>query len=779
MDDRVSYLISIGLDQSKAKEVVAGLDGMRKGLETVKGQSGEAEKALRKVAETGRQLREVGTVIAASGAAMLAPFIASAQQYMTRFKGLEGAANDYARAQQRVTDASSTFGRVAAQQLTPILNQVADFQEKVAQFASAHPELVKVAIGAGAGLVAGGGALVMAGTAISTIARAAEVLKSVSSGTGLSGVASALGPAVVAVGSLAAGAKLAEVGLNKVGEATGNAYLAHYQLSDALKTAREILVTAMLAIAKAFTEAKVTWGRLQDIITAVFSTFKVKIEGFIDGIATNFRKILNTVSEGFRTFINGILDFVASVLDKIPGQAEAASGIRASKQGGLNAGMQNSLEDVQFNVREKSRQASLGKLADNMLAHEDERQAQLAIDRANLGKLADFGANFAQTGSLGPVVAGIGKSLGDALNKFMGGGAAGAKVSGGPSPEAINAYIKYEEEKKQADIQYQQERADLVRSFNEENLKAERDHRERLKGMAIEEQKAEQDVTRKANEDKAKAQRDFDRNEAEIAEKNAFERRMQAQRDQLELSDIAASGDVSAFVRKQREMALQNKQQQQQDQFDKSERKKQFDAEQRERDIAAGIEMRNLKENYAQKLAADRAQYAQEQSDRRINFQNQLSQLALHHSQEQAQRLQAFGRELAGLDSHLGNLQKMRDGYYAQESASLQAFVNNNLKTLQSSFGSFSASSDNGGRAISRFASGSGRIPYDKFPAYLDRGEKVLTAGQADAYERGKGSGHTFNFNYTVGDVATSASLQKLENKIVNNVAKAIRDTRT
>ena len=70
-----------------------------------------------------------------------------------------------------------------------------------------------------------------------------------------------------------------------------------------------------------------------------------------------------------------------------------------------------------------------------------------------------------------------------------------------------------------------------------------------------------------------------------------------------------------------------------------------------------------------------------------------------------------------------------------------------------------------------RYAYGLGYVPYDNFPALLHQGERVLTASQARAADRGMGVNVTFSGPVTVRE---EADLDRLAAKLAANVVRAV-----
>lgn len=647
-DERVSALIELGIDPDKAQQSIKNLDAMQKGMQGVQKQAEEAKKKLREMAEAGEKLRNVGAVMAGLGASILAPLTIAATQYADRWKGLEKSANDFVAAQQRSANATATLGREAARALTPVLNQVAAFQEKIASFAQQHPELMKMAVGAGVGLAAGGGALIAAGTAISTIARSAELLK----GALGSGVGGGLTQAVVGIGALAAGAKAAEAGLNAVGKATGDERLAHYQLSDALKTARETLGTAVLFLAKAFIEAKKTWGELIDIIEGVFTMFRVQFESAVDNLATGIRKFIIQI-QGFVT------DLVNKLADMFP-----QLGIQ-KQTGKYTTEQQLQGEDEAAAERSFRRGVALKKEGERLAGNAAERDKQYATDQENLQKLAGFVTEFTKSGSLGPLVDGVAKSVGDALSRIVGGTGKGAGVStggvSGISPEAVRAFIERNKALAASDVQYRQEQADAKKQFQEGEQKAEREY---------------QDQIGKINDDymrsELKAADDFRRTEAKETRRANLERLRTIQDMNDRLKDAAASRDIAAFISAQREGEKELKRQQQDADIAAKERLDDYLQQRKEATQQRDYQLQDLKRSFDK-----------DKRERQLAYDEQLAQLRTKHDRERQEIDRSFAEQLADLDGNLGGLKGIRDKYYADETTALVNFVNTNKASLQ------------------------------------------------------------------------------------------------
>lgn len=743
-DERVEALIALGLDDATAQKALKQIDAMQAGMKGVQKQADEAKKKLREMAEQGAKLREVGTVMAGLGAAIIGPLTLVANEYAQRYKNLEKSANDFNAALDRQRNATSALGRVAATALTPVMNEVAAVMEKIARFAEQHPDLIKAAVMGGAGLVAGGGALAMAGTAISSIAKGVEVLKTV----GGSGIGGAFAQAATAVGALAVGAKLGETAVKELGKATGDQRLAQFQLTDALKTAREIVGAAILGLAKAFVDAKVTIGRIADILNAIFTKVRLDIEDAIDRLATGIRK-----------FILGIQGFVTDLINKLADMFPQL-GIKKSEQKYSTAELQQG-EDEALAERSFRRGVQLNQLGDQLAKNEADRQKQYQVDQQNLKNFADSIINFTKTGSLGTTIDGIAKGIGDAIGKFLGGGSGGAQKAAGASfsPEAIRAWIDRNKALTESDRNYREELKTAQLQFQEANQKARRDYQDSVS-------KIDTDFMR----NELKAADEFRRTEAK-EQANANKERLRTIEDMNDrLKDAASARDVAGFIQAQREGEKQLRHQQE-------------DASQAAKERLADYlqQRKDARQEREYQLADLKKAFDKESREREIAYREQLSQLQNKHILEKQAIDRQFAQQLADLSDNIAGLHSMQTAYYAQSSIDLANWVQKNQATLRGLYGQttgtpsstaytgYTSSQLNAIAAtltqptsaanmaglqrigsslrLPSFASGIDRLPSDMF-ALVHRGERITPAWQNNG---GSGSPITVNVVNPIG----------------------------
>jgi len=781
-DDRVEALIELGINEATAKQAVATLDAMNKGLQDTQKQANQARAALQGMVASGRQLREVGTVMAGIGASILGPLTLAANNYAKTFAGLTPQANAYNAALEKQKDATLELGQAAAVGLLPLMNQIAGFEKQIADFATAHPELVSAAVGAGGALVAAGGALALAGTAITTIARAAELLKTVA-GTGVAGsIGSSIAYAAVGIGALAVGAKAAEIGIQAFGKATGDARLAQFDLNDALKTARTAVAALAVGFSEAVASAKLSIGRLNEIVQAAGAILETKFGQLVDHIWTGFQQFFLNLRSGLGQFVNGLLDAMATLINKIDpsnalGGGKLAQQLRSAKD--INADGSDRLDhktDYQLQAealgkaldqRDSAAEKGLKDVGDKLAEQDQVLVKTYNQDQENIKKIADFASNFANNGSLGDALSSAINGITGGISNIAGNGKGGGSSSPLVSPEGVQAYIEYSQKLKQMDKDDKQQLLDLKRNYDNEEVKAEQEKQSQI-------DKINTDYMRNQLKETSTFQATEQR---ELA--NANKERLRTLQDMYDsLFDAAANNDVVAFLNAQK---TGNKQLDQQKQ----------DADEADRQRIEDFQRQQSEEAQNRQNQIDdlNASFKEQDSARKADYRQQRQDLIDKQTQERQLAQQDFAQKLASLDGNLAGLQAIQQKYYADQTVAFENYLNVNRNALQqaiqasygmngtstgasggsTSGGSNAVPATTGGRMqVPQFASGTDYVPRDML-AYIHKGEKITPAGQNSG-----GPSVTVDLRGSqLTGGATQADLAALENKVYDGVATA------
>ncbi len=188
-----------------AREAQSEIKGITKGSQDIRDN-------LYNLRDIGEKISQAGRYLGGIGNAILSPLTQASQLFLSTAAQSDPLVVRWKSEMGEIQDAWLRIGRVATEELLPLLENASDFIDTLADFVEAHPELVKIALGAGVGLKAAGEAL----QAFGSIAMLAGTLKQL----GLAGVGGWLAGAGKTVGTLvtsAGGAGVGGLGLGLVG----------------------------------------------------------------------------------------------------------------------------------------------------------------------------------------------------------------------------------------------------------------------------------------------------------------------------------------------------------------------------------------------------------------------------------------------------------------------------------------------------------------------------------------------------------------------------------
>lgn len=106
--------------------------------------------------DIGEKLSQVGQYVGGVGNAILSPLTQASQLFLSTAAQSDPLVMRWKSEMSEIQDAWLRIGRVATQELLPLLEDASDFMDALADFVEAHPELIKIAVGAGIGLKGAG-----------------------------------------------------------------------------------------------------------------------------------------------------------------------------------------------------------------------------------------------------------------------------------------------------------------------------------------------------------------------------------------------------------------------------------------------------------------------------------------------------------------------------------------------------------------------------------------------------------------------------------------------
>ena len=181
MDEQkiVEILLEFGIkDGDKAKQAA---DALKK----VERNAVDAKKRVNEMRESMEKLQQVGTTLATTGAAILAPFVASASKYVQVAGKAEKESSKWLDSTSRLEESQLRLGRATASILNPALEKTATIAERMVSAVERNPQILQAVMALGGGLVGVGAML----TVVSQVGRMIANMQALSMQGGAAGVA--------------------------------------------------------------------------------------------------------------------------------------------------------------------------------------------------------------------------------------------------------------------------------------------------------------------------------------------------------------------------------------------------------------------------------------------------------------------------------------------------------------------------------------------------------------------------------------------------------------
>lgn len=322
---------------------------------------------------------------------------------------------------------------------------------------------------------------------------------------------------------------------------------------------------------------------------------------------------------------------------------------------------------------------------------------------------------------------------------------ASTKTENAASQIQVDAFVKYQNEQKKAEQDYQDQRTKIIEDAGQQVVEATQKYEaDRAKLIAAAGENATKEATalyrqeQQAEQDyylnQTKVVRDAGR-QAERAQEDHLHRmaELQAAHDQR-ITDLAAERDALGMVRE-----MQSYERQRSD----AERQYQVETARRNQDLA--IRLSDMDQEFQQERARRMQNYQLQRQEQAVELQQQLKDLDANHkaemaqiqaqeqkklndlriqfNKEQAARYTAFAQQLRDLNAFMGQETQLRTQYYDYWTKQFQAFVAGNKDLMTTAY----PTRDSGGYV-------------DRGLYMMKRGEYVLTDTTTAMLEKLAGS---------------------------------------
>lgn len=250
---------SMGAMQQAMRSMVQGLNNVEDAIE-------RSNQAFSTLGDTGASMIEIAQ-------SFLNPLQSASDAYVQRFGMMEKTSARWIQSTLKLEQAQMKLGRAATQALQPMQDQMVSLMGTIANFVSAHPELLRFAVGTA-------GTILAAGTAMAGIAKAVLMINQLRASmmalNATGGVAGIAGKGALGLTSAALGVGLGIEGAQAIGRATGDEKLANADTGDVIYIIKQsvLVVYDMLNKLDAWARAMMEYvgSKLKNILGSQVAT---------------------------------------------------------------------------------------------------------------------------------------------------------------------------------------------------------------------------------------------------------------------------------------------------------------------------------------------------------------------------------------------------------------------------------------------------------------------------------------------------------------------------
>lgn len=289
----------------------------------------------------------------------------------------------------------------------------------------------------------------------------------------------------------------------------------------------------------------------------------------------------------------------------------------------------------------------------------------------------------------------------------------------GPSAAAVDAFIAYRQQERDAEEQYNRERSQIVEEYAKQRADIERDYARRRGEILADFQKSQSDTREERSRSQGKETRDFTKGEKQTeedyykqrtklaqqyntevqrAEEDHQRKMLELQRDHNDrVADLTDQRDAMGLFREMRDYEKARSQAEEEYSIEAARRSQDFalrlsemeaefaqararrlaDFQQRRADEEAEFQYRQAKEQerLQEQLKALDVQHAEQLASLDKQNKEKLAELDRQYNEERIKRRNAFADQLRDLNEGLLGERSLKNKYYAAMAADLQQWV--------------------------------------------------------------------------------------------------------